>query len=101
MATQPKPKPKPSPEPPEPEPGEDDAAVGPHAGPPQPPDPTGGPVGRGLVFEEPPQTDTNATGNSLTDRLDALFTSHVALIERVERLEERVNAPPIGLGKRP
>jgi hypothetical protein len=99
MATQPKPKPKPSPEPPEPEPGEDDAAVGPHAGPPQPPDPTGGPVGRGLVFEEPPQTNTS--GTSLADRVDALFTSQTALIERVERLEERINAPPSGLGKRP
>jgi hypothetical protein len=81
MATQPKPKPKPEPEPPEP--GEDAAAT------------------NSPVIEEPPQTDTNASGNSLTDRLDALFASHVALIERVEKLEERVNAPPIGLGKRP
>ena len=78
MATQPKPKPRPEPEPPEPKPEDDDAAH---------------------TDQEPPQT--NASGNSLTDRVDALFTSHVALIERVEKLEERVSAPPIGLGKRP
>jgi hypothetical protein len=80
MATQPKPKPKPRPEPDPPEPKleEDDAA---HSD------------------QEPPQT--NASGNSLTDRLDALFASHVALIERVEKLVERVAAPPVGLGKRP
>jgi hypothetical protein len=77
MATQPKPKPKPEPEPPEP--GED-ATTSP-------------------VIEEPPQT--NASGNSLADRLDALFTSHVALIERVEKLEARVAAPPVGIGRRP
>jgi hypothetical protein len=81
MATQPKPKPKPEPEPPEP--GEDVAA-------------TSSPV-----IEEPPQTDTNASGNSLTDRVDALFTSQIALIERVEKLEERVAAPPVGIGRRP
>jgi hypothetical protein len=66
------PKPKPKPEP-EPKPDDDDAAV----------------------IEEPPQPAT------LEDRVDALFASQVALIERVERLEERVNAPPIGLGRRP
>jgi hypothetical protein len=76
MATQPKPKPKP--EPPEPKPEDDDAAH---------------------TDQEPPQT--NASGNSLADRFDALFTSHVALIERVEKLEERVAAPPVGLGRRP
>jgi hypothetical protein len=76
MATQPKPKPKPEPEPPEP--GEDDAA---HSD------------------QEPSQT--NASGNSLTDRVDALFASHVALIDRVEKLEERVAAPPVGIGRRP
>jgi hypothetical protein len=86
MATQPKPKPKPEPEPKPDEP--DDYA----AGPPQPPDPTGGPMGRldaasSPVIEEPPQTDTNASGNSLT--------------ERVEKLEERVAAPPVGIGRRP
>ena len=74
MATQPKPKPKPSPEPPEPEPGEDDAAT------------------TSPVIEEP---------KSLSERIDAIFESQVALIERVTKLEERVNAPPIGLGKRP
>jgi hypothetical protein len=72
MATQPKPKPKP-----EPKPDDDDAA---HSD------------------QEPPQT--NASGNSLTDRVDALFASHVALIERVEKLEVRVAAPPVGLGRR-
>jgi hypothetical protein len=76
MATQPKPKPKPEPEPPEPKPEDDDAAVA---------EPTEGP----------------SPGASLLDRVDALFASQVALIERVEKLEERVNAPPIGLGKRP
>jgi hypothetical protein len=74
MATQPKPKPRPEPEPPEPKPEEDDAA-------------NHGPI------------PTEAS--MLEQRLDALFTSHVALTERVEKLEERVNAPPIGLGKRP
>jgi hypothetical protein len=73
MATQPKPKPKPKPD------DDDDAAV----------------------IEEPPETDTNASGISLTDRMDAMFTSLTGLIERVEKLEERQNAPPIGLGKRP
>jgi hypothetical protein len=76
MATAPKPKPKPEPEP---KPDDDDAAV----------------------IEEPPQTDTNASGDSLSDRLDGLFNSQIELIERVERLEERVNAPPIGIGRRP
>ena len=75
MATQPKPKPKPEPAPePEPEPEEDDAA------------------NHGPVPEE---------ASMLEQRLDALFTSHVKLTERVEKLEERVNAPPIGLGRRP
>ena len=73
MATQPKPKPKPEPpEPPEPE--EDDGA-------------NHGPI--------PTEAST------FEQRLDALFTSHVKLTERVEKLEERVNAPPIGLGRRP
>jgi hypothetical protein len=76
MATQPKPKPKPEPEP---KPDDDDVAV----------------------IEEPPQTDTNASGTSLADRVDAIFASQVALIDRVDKLEERVAAPPIGLGKRP
>ena len=53
------------------------------------------------AIEEPPQTDTNASGNSLSDRLDGLFNSQIELIERVARLEERVNAPPIGIGRRP
>jgi hypothetical protein len=74
MATQPKPKPKPEPE----------------------PEPSSSPV-----IEEPPETDTNASGNSLTDRMDTLFASQVALIERVDKLEERINAPPVGIGRRP
>ena len=73
MASQPKPKPKP--EPPEPpEPDEDDGA-------------NHGPI------------PTEAS--MLEQRLDALFDSHVKLTERVEKLEERQNAPPIGLGRRP
>ena len=71
MATAPKPKPKPEPEP-EPEPEEDEAAV----------------------KMAPPHA-------TLEDRVSSLFTSQAALIERVERLEERVNAPPIGIGRRP
>jgi hypothetical protein len=74
MATQPKPKPKPEPEPPEPSPGEDDAAT------------------TSPVIEEP---------KSLSERIDAIFNSQVALIERVEKLEERVAAPPVGIGRRP
>jgi hypothetical protein len=82
MATQPKPKPRP--EPPKPgDPDDENAAT------------------TSPVVEEPPQTNTNASGNSLTDRVDALFTSQVALIERVEKLEERVAAPPVGIGRRP
>jgi hypothetical protein len=75
MATQPKPKPKP--EPPEPKPEDDDVAVGPEPAEGQPP------------------------AASVFDRLDALFESQVALIERVSKLEERVAAPPVGLGRRP
>jgi len=73
MATQPKPKPKPEPPAPGPDPDEDAATTSP-------------------VIEEP---------KSLSERIDAIFVSQVALIERVEKLEERVAAPPIGLGKRP
>jgi hypothetical protein len=87
MATQPKPKPKPEPEPPEP--GEDVAAAN-----------LSRESQRILNEDDPPQTDTNASGNSLTDRFDALFASQVALIERVEKLEERVAAPPVGIGRR-
>jgi hypothetical protein len=91
MATQPKPKPKPEPDPPEPKPEDDDAARQVRG---VPTGATGEAAGRTL-------STANASGNSLADRVDALFTSQTALIERVERLEERVNAPPIGLGRRP
>ena len=76
MATQPKPKPKPEPEPPEPKPEDDDAAT------------------TSPVVEEP-------SAASLHERIEALFESQVALIERVTKLEERVAAPPVGLGRRP
>jgi hypothetical protein len=72
MATQPKPKPKPTPEPPEP--GEDDAAT------------------TSPVVEEPA---------ALHERIEVLWESQNALTERVTKLEERVAAPPVGLGKRP
>jgi hypothetical protein len=42
------------------------------------------------VIEEP---------KSLSERIDAIFVSQVALIERVEKLEERVAAPPVGIGR--
>jgi hypothetical protein len=73
MATQPKPKPKPEPPAPGPDPDEDAATTSP-------------------VIEEP---------KSLSERIDAIFVSQVALIERVEKLEERVAAPPVGIGRRP
>jgi hypothetical protein len=74
MATQPKPKPKPEPEPEpdEPEPNPD-------------------------VNDAAPE----GAGPTIADRIDAIFASQADLIERVEKLEERINAPPIGLGKRP
>jgi hypothetical protein len=74
MATQPKPKPKPEPPAPGPDPDDEDAAT------------------TSPVIEEPKPA-------SLDERIEALWESHVALIERVEKLEERVKAPPIGLGR--
>jgi hypothetical protein len=73
MATQPKPKPKPEPPAPGPDPDEDAATTSP-------------------VIEEP---------KSLSERIDAIFVSQCALIERVTKLEERVAAPPVGIGRRP
>jgi hypothetical protein len=46
------------------------------------------------VIEEPPAA-------SLHERIEAIFESQVALIERVTKLEERVAAPPVGIGRRP
>jgi hypothetical protein len=71
MASQPKPKPKP-----EPKPDDDDAAT------------------TSPVIEEPPAA-------SLHERIEEIFESQVALIERVTKLEERVAAPPVGIGRRP
>jgi hypothetical protein len=71
MATKPKPKPEP-PEPDEPEPNPD-------------------------VNDAAPE----GAGPTIADRIDAIFASQADLIERVEKLEERINAPPIGLGRRP
>ena len=70
MATQPKPKPKPDPDPPVPGEDENDEAA-----------------------------ETRSSDN-LHERVEALFASQVALIERVDRLEERVAAPPVGIGRR-
>ena len=74
--TAPKPKPQPAPEPDPPEPGPDDEP------------------------EAEPNPDVNDADN-LHERIDAIFASQVALIDRVDKLEERMNAPPVGLGKRP
>jgi hypothetical protein len=71
MATQPKPKPKPEPDPPEPKPEDDDAAA-----------------------VDPEATEGQPPGLSLLDRVENLE-------HRMDAIEERVNAPPIGLGKRP
>ena len=71
MATQPKPKPKPEPEP---KPDDDDAAAV---------DPFDGNPG-----------GTAPEGVSLIERVENLE-------HRMDAVEERQNAPPIGLGKRP
>jgi hypothetical protein len=71
VATQPKPKPKPEPEPPEPKPEEDDAAA-----------------------VDPEANEGQPPGLSLFDRVENLEN-------RMTALEERVAAPPVGLGKRP
>jgi hypothetical protein len=42
------------------------------------------------VIEEP---------KSLSERIDAIFNSQIALMERVEKLEERVAAPPVRIGR--
>jgi hypothetical protein len=83
MATQPKPKPKPEPEPPEPKP-EDDAV---RMVPPQYRE-------SGLHAVDPEATEGQPPGLSLLDRVENLE-------HRMTALEERVAAPPIGLGRRP
>jgi hypothetical protein len=80
MATKPKPKPEPEPEP-------------------EPDDPTD--RNPGGTAPEPRLLTPADLMKALEERLDALFTSQTALIERVEKLEERADAPPIRLGKRP
>jgi hypothetical protein len=72
MATQPKPKPKPEPEPDEPEPNPD--------------------VNDAAVGPEP--AEGQPPGLSLLDRVENLEN-------RMAAVEERQNAPPIGLGRRP
>ena len=79
MATQPKPKPKPEPEP---KPDDDDAA---HGEPWKPGDNLDPPTEPGIVV-----------GFNFT--FDARMT---ALEKRMDAIEERQNAPPIGLGRRP
>jgi hypothetical protein len=83
MATQPKPKPKPEPEPePDPpEPEEDDGAKYPD-------------TIEGMIAAMHYHV---SDGNAPTELPRVLEL----LLERVERLEERQNAPPIGLGRRP
>jgi hypothetical protein len=117
MATQPKPKPKPDPDPPEPKPDDDaaahhygdDAANHGRAGQTVALDTRDGRremmerMDAGLpeataatspVIEEPPAA-------SLHERIEVLWESQNALIERVTKLEERVAAPPVGIGRRP
>ena len=84
MATQPKPKPRPAPEP-EPKPEEeDDAAV--RMVPPQYRE-------GGLHAVDPEATEGQPPGLSLLDRVENLEN-------RMTAVEERQNAPPIGLGRR-
>jgi|HubBroStandDraft_3_1064219.scaffolds.fasta_scaffold160034_2 hypothetical protein len=95
MATQPKPKPKPEPEPPEP--GEDDAA-------------TTSPVITGTVIVGDPDKELAKRGLTppAANHGRAEEPPGITLLERVENLEnrmtaleERVAAPPVGLGRRP
>jgi hypothetical protein len=78
MATAPKPKPKPEPPAPAPDPDDEEAARG------EPWKP-----GDNL---DPPQT--NASGITLTERVENLEN-------RMTAVEERQKAPPVGLGRRP
>ena len=57
---------------------------------------------------DPPEPGPDDEPDTMDQRVTAIFTSQVALIERVERLEdrmtkleERVAAPPVGIGRRP
>jgi hypothetical protein len=83
MATQPKPKPKPEPKP-EPEPDEDDAARGEKMIPPQ---------YRAGGLHAAETTDASDEGVTLLERVENLEN-------RMTAVEERQNAPPIGLGRR-
>ena len=85
MATQPKPKPRPAPEPkPEPKPEEDDAARGEKMIPPQ---------YRAGGLHAAETTDASDEGVTLLERVENLEN-------RMTAVEERQNAPPIGLGRR-
>ena len=90
MATQPKPKPKPEPEPePEPKPDDDDAAArGEKMNPQQYRE-----GGLHADAVDPEATEGQPPGLSLLDRVENLEN-------RMTAVEERQNAPPIGLGRR-
>ena len=82
MATQPKPKPKPEPEP---KPDDDDAAAV-RMVPPQ--------YREGGLHAAEETTDASDEGVTLLERVENLEN-------RMDGLEERIKAPPIGLGRRP
>ena len=85
MAAQPKPKPRPAPEPkPEPKPDDDAAAV--RMVPPQ--------YREGGLHAAEETTDASDEGVTLLERVENLEN-------RMDGLEERIKAPPIGLGRRP
>ena len=86
MATQPKPKPRPEPKP-EPKPDDDDAAARGEK--------MNIAAGGGLHADavDPEATEGQPPGLSLLDRVENLEN-------RMSAVEERQNAPPIGLGRR-
>ena len=86
MAAQPKPKPRPAPEPkPEPEPKPDDDAAAVRMVPPQ--------YREGGLHAAEETTDASDEGVTLLERVENLEN-------RMSAVEERQNAPPIGLGRR-